>query len=406
MTSQTIIAFLNPVATWFIGSLLLVLWLHHPHRRHIILFSGGFFFGGLAFAIRDLGVTFGIVSITTSRLLANGLFLGTTLALSSAVLVFYRQRVPVAVLAVLSLAGAGPFLWYLLVTDDLVARAYAVHLTLAALVAVTFIRVIPVQRGTVVDRAILFGGAASIINLLLPLAFLGIAGSTVYWTMSVVTSVLLAVILSLIFLVVLAVEMIRSIRQEARIDGLSRLPDRRGFEEALAEVLAHAPDGEAALILMDIDHFKDINDGYGHAVGDEVIGACGALLAGVASGDVRVGRVGGEEFTLYVPAGGLVAAGGLAEELRVRLMDLPVSTRVPDLRITASFGVAPARPGDDMTGLLARADAALYVAKRSGRNRVQMSEAAVSRIGEGDPRRRRLFRDRDMPGKSRGPQMS
>ncbi|MGH2341843.1 diguanylate cyclase [Segnochrobactraceae bacterium EtOH-i3] len=393
MTSDLLMALLSPMVAGFIALLLIVIWYHHRDRRHVLLFGLGFLVGGVAFVVRDFALASGAIAPVPGRFLGNGLFLGTALAMCAAVHTYYRRRVPVWIFGAIALAGTVAFSWYLLATDDLVARVYVVHLTMLTLVAVTFVRVFARLRRTTIDFAILFGMAAAVINLILPLIFVGRTDAGIYRSITLVSAVMLEVILALVFLAVLAAELLKAIRQEARIDVLSRLPNRRGMEEDVHALLMTGA-ASAALILMDIDHFKRINDAFGHAVGDEVIRACGALLNGVAAPDVLVGRVGGEEFALCVARGGPEAAATLAETLRARLAEMPVSARVPELRVTASFGVAPAGDGADLTTVLAHADAALYIAKRAGRNRVRVVSPPFPAAERGDSIRRRAFRDR------------
>lgn len=397
MTSDFVIALLNPLVAGFVALLLLAIWRAHRERRHVLLFGCGFLMGALAFALRDIGVRYGLVPAALGRFVGNLLFVGAVMAISAAVHVYYRRPVPVRLFALIAVAEAvalGVSLW---VEDDLVRRTDIIFAGLILTVVVTFVRVWPCMRRTAADLAVFFAMTLSVINLTLPILFVRQPDSGLLWTMNMATSVLMEVVVTLVFLVVLAGELLRSIRQEARLDVLSGLPNRRGFEEDIASLPAAGQGEPRVLILMDLDHFKDVNDLHGHAVGDEVIRACGVLLNGVAGPDVLVGRVGGEEFAVCVADGGTLRAAALAETLRARLARTAVSARQPDLRVTASFGVAPAGEGAgaDLTALLARADAALYDAKRAGRNRVGVPEGARPGGGpDGQATDRRQFRDR------------
>jgi diguanylate cyclase len=122
-------------------------------------------------------------------------------------------------------------------------------------------------------------------------------------------------------------------------------------------------------MMIDIDHFKSINDRYGHPVGDEVIRA----IAGILRGALRVqdvpGRYGGEEFGVILPGTGIQGAEMLAERIRTRI-ESAVLEPTREVRATASLGVAAFDPRDaDQVDWIARADRALYMAKESGRNR-------------------------------------
>lgn len=153
-------------------------------------------------------------------------------------------------------------------------------------------------------------------------------------------------------------------------DMLTGLANRQQTETRLREGLdGLAREGRPyTLIMLDIDHFKDINDRYGHLRGDEVLRALAGLLRETGDEGLDVGRWGGEEFLIGCPGLGLAAGYVLAEKLRQAVSDLSL----PGIgSITCSFGVAEARPDDDPSSLLGRADQALYTAKGLGRDRVE-----------------------------------
>lgn len=163
------------------------------------------------------------------------------------------------------------------------------------------------------------------------------------------------------------------LRQLAETDGLTGLPNRRAGLQQLARHLAQVDRERGPLVIgfLDIDLFKDINDRHGHAVGDQVLVAVArALRAAVRSQD-EVVRMGGEEFLLLMPGMPREAASARLDRLRQRITEAGQALQVPGLEVTASIGLAQWRPGeDDLAGLLRRADHAMYVAKRAGRNRV------------------------------------
>ena len=143
--------------------------------------------------------------------------------------------------------------------------------------------------------------------------------------------------------------------------------------------------GSLALLVVDIDHFKRVNDTYGHLVGDQVLAAlAGAFRQQVRDSDV-VGRFGGEEFVVLLPGADGAEAAKVAERLREQVGATPVDTASGEVRVTVSVGVAVFGPhGDDVPGLLARADRALYRAKESGRNQVRVFDPGGGRpAGDG-----------------------
>jgi diguanylate cyclase (GGDEF)-like protein len=168
----------------------------------------------------------------------------------------------------------------------------------------------------------------------------------------------------------------------ARTDALTGLANKRALEEALYRDLSRADRDKTnlAVAIVDVDHFKQVNDRHGHSVGDIVLARVAQLLAtNLRSGDLAT-RYGGEEFVLILPGSNAFGAKLAAERLRKVLEKSPIAVPGEPLTITASFGVASVcGPGCGRSGkeLLERADAALYAAKRNGRNRVVMDGEAL-----------------------------
>jgi diguanylate cyclase (GGDEF)-like protein len=166
-------------------------------------------------------------------------------------------------------------------------------------------------------------------------------------------------------------------------DELTGLTNRRAASQRMREELALRPrrgqqdQSVFAVVLMDIDHFKCVNDTFGHAAGDEVL----RRFAGVAESQVRVGellsRWGGEEFLLLLPGSGEQAALRASERLRERLACESFGDLAPDFNVTFSAGVACCREGDGLDDTVARADRALYEAKGSGRDRICLDRREV-----------------------------
>ena len=158
-------------------------------------------------------------------------------------------------------------------------------------------------------------------------------------------------------------------------DPVTGLVNRRSFNQGLRRSIAEAQEkhGRLCLIMCDLDHFKRINDSFGHLVGDDVLKRFSELLASSLDKHDLPARFGGEEFAVILPGSTLGRAQAVAEILRLTLEGKRWSTAQGDRRIgqvTASFGVAEMQPGDDPERLVQRADQALYQAKCDGRNRV------------------------------------
>ncbi|MCJ8144140.1 GGDEF domain-containing protein [Ancylobacter sp. A5.8] len=154
-------------------------------------------------------------------------------------------------------------------------------------------------------------------------------------------------------------------------DALTGLPNRRRFDMQLPDRMELARRRKQALtmVMLDIDHFKRVNDRYGHEWGDEVLRHIGRLLDVHKREEDMAFRIGGEEFVVVAPHTPLEQGGALAERLRFTIEHTVMEKKGLRIPITVSLGVAQLRPEDDLATLLARADAALYRAKELGRNR-------------------------------------
>lgn len=161
-------------------------------------------------------------------------------------------------------------------------------------------------------------------------------------------------------------------RVESRIDHLTELPNRRAFDEKTRELAAcqERLSSGYALAIFDLDHFKTLNDTHGHAVGDAVLRAISKALSEIRRSTDFLGRIGGEEFALLLPRIGLQECLKAAERYRKAIEATTLRTGGQILKVTASFGVALSQTGEPFNELMARADQALYAAKRSGRNQI------------------------------------
>jgi diguanylate cyclase (GGDEF)-like protein len=167
--------------------------------------------------------------------------------------------------------------------------------------------------------------------------------------------------------------LIERISHQARHDNLTGLLGHRAFHESLDEVLHEgAPVGGFTLATVDIDDFKLINDRFGHPVGDEALRLVAEALRDSVREQDAVFRVGGEEFAVLLP--GLAARDAVPVADRLRAAVAEIEFRVP-LRVSVGLAAWPA-DAVDRDGLLARADAALYGAKRAGKNRTQLAAVA------------------------------
>ena len=178
------------------------------------------------------------------------------------------------------------------------------------------------------------------------------------------------------FLASVLIEYQQHLSHLATQDPLTRLLNRRGLEDALYISFAHASRHglSTSAIMVDIDHFKKINDSFGHEAGDQVLRQVADTLQRMSRASDVVARTGGEEFLLVLPDTGLDAARHLAERIREAIGEKPLAVDHQKIPVTISLGVASVAGDVDLEALAQAADRAMYLAKRGGRNRVASVE--------------------------------
>ncbi len=188
-------------------------------------------------------------------------------------------------------------------------------------------------------------------------------------------------LLAFSFIAIYVAETTRRLHEETRLDALTGLCNRRAMEERAAQQvrLAGRTGRPLALLMIDLDSFKLLNDTWGHSLGDHALRAVGDVLQKCTSGDDTVARMGGEEFAVLLPGRGIAAAGSLAESLRATVAGLRLIEAGRPALFTMSIGVGVLDAGETTwTEMLRRADVALYRAKREGRNRVALCASATA----------------------------
>ena len=220
-------------------------------------------------------------------------------------------------------------------------------------------------------------GIRALISIRVPLQGIIKAGDQMAHTLTLVTfAVLCGIYLVLAILIRrLDAQQRRILRQNADLERLSMtdmltgIHNRYGLQQRSSEVMSSADrfGHPVALLLLDLDHFKRVNDRHGHAVGDAVLKRFSETVQANLRGSDIFGRWGGEEFLVIAPHLNLNDAVQMAEKLRHAIADAEFES---DTRLTASIGVSEYRPGEPASALIDRADLALYAAKKAGRNRV------------------------------------
>ena len=163
--------------------------------------------------------------------------------------------------------------------------------------------------------------------------------------------------------------------RDALTDTLTGIGNRKCFDQAIGQAITAAMEtGDAlSLIMADLDHFKKFNDTHGHQIGDQVLRLVGRTLVQCVKGQDTAARYGGEEFAIILPTTNILGGRAVAENIRGTVASKKVVRKDSGKalgEITLSLGVASYRPGEPIADLIRRADEALYIAKKDGRNRV------------------------------------
>lgn len=376
------IALLNPSIALVLASAFVLLWLYQRPQTDLLILAAGYAAVAAGFLLQYFPLPIGV---PPTRVLSNLLFLAGASTVAAGIIHRYERQVPIVAFAVLAGGGLLGFCWFMFVQPSLTWRILAVNFALGgvSLVAAAELRAVP--NKTVLDRILLALALIAGLNFFVrTLAIIAVHGpyetyvgfrQSIYWTTVMLSHALLSIVMALCLIASSALRLIEDLQIEAQTDPLSGLLNRRGFEGRATKVLAQNEHRQlpAALVLCDLDHFKVVNDTYGHATGDQVIAAFAEHLRQTAPDSSVLGRIGGEEFAVLLPATGVMAARLFAEGMRVSLAGVAIDGLPDHLRISASFGVAVQDAGEPLSSVMSRADDALYQAKRSGRDRVRLS---------------------------------
>lgn len=389
MSAQLFVALLNPGISLLLAVAFLILWMNQRGRLHILLAGAGFAAMTLASVIQDIGPS---LPMQAERFVSNLGFLLAAALIAGAIIGRRGGRVPIRIYATIIAATMTAVIWFLLIHPDLNARIFTVNLGLGAIAALLAVQLWSLPRPHLVDRLMLGTAILSAANYLIrPVAIawmmngIGsyeISQQSLYWTTMQFSQAMISIIFALNLMVAIAIDLVADLKQEARTDKLSGLFNRRGFESAAHRRLdrCHEEKTPVSLLIADLDEFKLINDTWGHATGDRVIGLFGARIAKLARPDMVAGRIGGEEFAVLMPGLDAGAARLFAEALRASLCAHSAGDLPGGLVPTTSIGVCQAEPGADLYELLNNADQALYAAKRAGRNRVRAYGAEAEEL--------------------------
>ncbi|WP_274628787.1 sensor domain-containing diguanylate cyclase [Arvimicrobium flavum] len=366
--------FVPPILLLVFGCGFLAFWRITRSPHHVALFGAGFLLSGLGLGVQ---VALWPAELGVNAVVSAMLYISGAISLSEGLLRRSGLKMPAWYNAVVFVAIVGGIAYYYYVDRDVVARIYIINGGFGAIVATAALRLWKLSRGDLIDRAVFWSALALGLHFI-PRSWITIDAlvddldtfaTSPFWLGLQFTVSIAGAAMALTLLAAVTLDTLARLRTERDADPLSGLLNRRAFEEHARTLLQDRRARPLTIVACDIDNFKRINDVHGHAAGDEVISAFSDILRKESRAGDLVARIGGEEFVLLLGSTPRKEAFLIAERLRRRLQEAAFWDVKQPERITASFGVAEHRPGEEIWIAVDRADQMLYAAKRAGRNR-------------------------------------
>ena len=337
----------------------------------------------LAYAVGALAFVGDILFPTSESILIRtmvaGLYAVTAVLIVGAINLYYRKSFPWHFFAGFVAVHLGIYAWLLSTEADWV-RSLAANLGCGLIFLLGMLRI----KNTLATRldkwVFIIGIVNAAVCIVRPVGLLILSGGTLssatHSEILMITTLHVfiafsAVLTAMSISIVLIRDIFRTLEQRSESDPLTSLLNRRGFEKYAAEILAAPVNKAASLIVIDLDHFKAINDNHGHAAGDIVIQKMAHLLKKLTTDQAISARLGGEEYAVLFSGVPLSPAKEQANIIREAFQDIAFDFDGKPASCTASMGVAEYKTGESIYGLLSRADDALYLAKSDNRNCVK-----------------------------------
>ncbi|NGP19203.1 GGDEF domain-containing protein [Devosia aurantiaca] len=388
MAGQVYLSLLNPSIAFSFAGLVALLWRRWPSQTHLFPLSVSFLYLGIGFITHEWPLLSRPGSINYS---SNALFFAAVVLACSSALVRARVGVPVLLFGLIIVIAVAGFAWFTVVTPSTLSRIYFLNGCFAVLALVTSSRLLQTGAHSLADRLFVAGVAMGgllaagrpllMVTGVLKLNDSGELSQSAYWDSVLGLTPLLSVMVISLFVFALVLDLMTGLRREADQDYLTGLLNRRGFEIGAETRLAGSAGrhAAAALLVADIDDFKQINDRFGHAVGDKVIAAVGQVLAQHGQADL-VGRTGGEEYALFYETGSRHTLETCAEAVRTAMTKLHLAGLPAGYRLTISIGLHLRDGIESLDDMMRRADRALYEAKSAGKNRAVLAPVRLRSV--------------------------
>jgi len=376
-----ILGLVTPLMALFFAATFVMLWRLGRMKRHVLGFGVAFAFSAIGFLITHFLPSDAFYVFHATQFFYS---LGS-IAMIAAVCERAGQRVNLISLVAVYLMSAFVLALAINLSNDVGPRLVMVNMGYGVMFAMCVTTLLTARRRDIVDIAIIaimaFQAADFLIRPSLTLLFersipAEVYRDSIYYSLIGLVLGVKGVSTALVLIGATIVEWTKALRESSDRDALTGLLNRGAFEQSIRSLLPRAQtEGRPlSLVVADIDHFKQVNDIWGHQAGDRAISSFGELIQQMIRGCDVAGRIGGEEFCIAVWNCENDPAERLAERIRQAFARLEHDDLNQDIRLTASFGVATAGEGETYEQLFARADRALYQAKSSGRDRVENAE--------------------------------
>jgi len=364
-----------PACAALLGIAMIYCWSRLRDHRYLLWIASGYI---------STAIPMGIHSLMPNEQLArwtvplSAMYLYGVWALSHGVALRFGGRAHPRLAGAIVLVTLGLLFYFSQIDDDLWLRLQILNWGLALLVALPVKSILSGRSRTIPLATLL---RASYLTALLYAFVRVFALATLipremqpeltrsgFWLLMLATNMFISIWVALAILTSTAMSIVQTLDHERSRDPLTRLLNRRAFFEQVKKRLELYGHSGWAVMTCDLDHFKMVNDTWGHAAGDRALKEFGALLARTVRQDDLAARFGGEEFVLLIRSASLHTAVLVAERLRSSVMNLHIPATAHTL--TASFGVVQLSSNGDINQAIEQADRLLYEAKHAGRNKV------------------------------------
>ncbi|GAA0504506.1 GGDEF domain-containing protein [Pigmentiphaga sp. GD03639] len=383
--TDTLLALSHPLVALLIAALLGGAWRFMGRPAHLLYFIGAFASYATALILQ---ITLWPANLTVNIAATGVLYGAGAFLFAGGIAQLERQRLPSWPSALILAAMLAVRLWSIRDPAWSGLRIGALYTAVTLLFLLALWRIRHLARGTALER-LLFGFLLLGILSLLPRVLLTMNAKTLdygydggmYWVLTQLSFYLFSVGAAVLLVLLTAFRTIAHFSLVSERDALTGLRNRNSLLDFLARSRGTAE--RYGLVILDADHFKQINDHYGHPVGDAVLQAMAGVLAQHVRKMDALGRIGGEEFMLVLPGATLEETEQAAVRLQAALAQHDFSSIVPGLRCTASFGIGSFEGDVPFEASYAHVDRLLALAKRQGRNRIgkdatQPAEAVVT----------------------------